>query len=98
VSLKWAGTPRACWTVTQATSLVTAAPSSPAAVQPIALRTGTQVATQARVRVVRPKESPKVVGLRHDTAPDADPPATAHRVAWARPMRISPAPTRYARR
>jgi hypothetical protein len=50
--------------------------------------------TQARVVVVNPKEIPKVVGLRNDTAPDADPPASAHIPAWARPMTINPAPTR----
>jgi hypothetical protein len=73
---------------------VVAAHSSPAATQPIAGRTGSQVPTQARVTVVRPKEIPKVVGLRHDNAPDADPPASAQIPAWARPTRISPAPTR----
>ena len=75
-----------------------AAHSRPAAVQPIAGRTGSQPPTQPRVTVVRPNESPKVVGLRHDNAPDADPPASAQIAAWARPMTISPAPTTYARR
>jgi len=43
--------------------------------------------------VVRPKEIPKMVGLRIDNAPDADPPTTAHMAAWASPITISPAPT-----
>jgi hypothetical protein len=38
--------------------------------------------------VVRPNEIPKVVGLRHDNGPDADPPATAHIPACARPIMI----------
>ena len=51
---------------TQATSSLTATPKSPVAVQPSPGRTGSQVATQARVTVVRPDQRPKLVGLGHD--------------------------------
>jgi hypothetical protein len=92
------------WAATAATAATAGAASSAAASSarpcssihtPVTWAASRWVATtQPRVRVVRPKEIPKVVGLRHDNAPDADPPASAQIAAWVRPMRISPAPTR----
>jgi hypothetical protein len=87
------------WTsATQATSSLTATPNSPVAVQPSPGRTGSQLATQARATVVGPNQRPKLVGLGHDYAPDPDPPTTTQTAAWASPMTISPAPTRWTRR
>jgi hypothetical protein len=91
--LKCEGTPRACCSDTQATSTVVEAHNRPIRIQPLARRSRSQEATQLMVRVVRPKEIPKLAGLRHDSGPDADPPATAQIAACTSPVAISAAPT-----
>ena len=93
-SLKCDGTPRACCSETQATSRLVEVHSRIEAAQPVARRTGSQAATQPSVSVVRPNETPKVTGLRHDSGPAADPPATAQAAAWASPAAISTRATR----
>jgi len=83
--LQCEGTPRACCSEAQATSRAVEAQSK-------------QAATQPSVSVVRPNEIPKVVGLRHDSGPAADPPTTAQTAACSSPVAINASPKRSARR
>jgi hypothetical protein len=92
--LKWAATPRQRCNETQTTSVVSATASGTSSSQPVRSVIRSWPATHARVMVVSPNDSPKVVGLRNETGPAHAPPTTSQATRWARPARMSAAPTR----
>ena len=80
--LKWEGTPRHCCMATKNTSPKFASPSAPASSQPQTHHLGRKVMIQATDKQVKPKDSPKRIGLRHEMSPSKEPPVTMNTPVW----------------
>src|SRR2546422_8154783 len=79
---KWEGTPRHCCIPTRNTSPRFARPRVPASNHPRILLFGRKVRNQATDMQVKPKDSPKRVGLRHEVSPSKEPPVTTSTPVW----------------
>ena len=93
--LKWEGTPRHCWKDTQTTSYKFATPSAIERSQPGTRHFGRNVMTQATKIAVKPKDSPKRIGLRQDTSPSREPPVTTSTTPWKTALANNKKPTKY---
>jgi hypothetical protein len=81
-SLKCDGTPRQRCIETRKTSATEAAAKVPTSTQAVPRRGRRKDRNQVMVASVMPNESPKTIGLRHDTGPSQEPPATRKTPAW----------------
>lgn len=90
--LKWDGTRRHACRVMPATSSTQSAANSPSSTVRVRTPVRRYEEIQPTAMSVRPKERPKVTGLRHDTGPSQEPPSTTRTTRCTRPDAMSTAP------
>ncbi|MFF3458653.1 hypothetical protein ACFYXH_30930 [Streptomyces sp. NPDC002730] len=90
--LKCDGTPRHAWRVMPPTSSTQSAANRPSSTERARAPMRRYDVTHATAISVRPKETPKVNGLRQETGPVHGPPSTKKTPRWKRPAAIRTAP------